>query len=103
MGVSWENHWPVPSHRQTLLHDVVSSTPNHELGKHIMNIAEIVMMLNRDESSYELKKPAGNPYTVPLNLHFLAVWTNFDTILFSNILLKKEEICWSEENFHLCK
>ena len=57
-----------------------------------MNIAEIVMMLNRDESSHELKK-TGNPYTVPLNLHFLAVWTNFDTILFSNILLKKEEIC----------
>jgi hypothetical protein len=25
-----ENHWPVASHWQTLLHNVVSSTPHHE-------------------------------------------------------------------------
>lgn len=36
-------------------------------------------------------------YTVQLNLYFIAfptVWTKIDT-LFINILLKKEEICWS--------
>jgi hypothetical protein len=29
-GVPGENHRPVASHRQTLSHDVVSSTPHHE-------------------------------------------------------------------------
>ena len=28
--VPGENHWPVTSHRQTLSHNVVSSTPHHE-------------------------------------------------------------------------
>jgi hypothetical protein len=28
-GVPCENHRPVPSHRQTLSHNVVSSTPRH--------------------------------------------------------------------------
>jgi len=31
-GVLAENHRPVASHRQTLSHNVVSSTPHHELG-----------------------------------------------------------------------
>jgi hypothetical protein len=31
-GVPGGNHWPVPSHWQTLLHNVVSSTPPHEPG-----------------------------------------------------------------------
>jgi len=29
-GVPWENHRPVASHWQTLLHNAVSSTPLHE-------------------------------------------------------------------------
>ena len=29
-GVPGENHRPVASHRQTLSHNVVSSTPHHE-------------------------------------------------------------------------
>ena len=29
-GVPGENHRPVTSHRQTLSHNVVSSTPHHE-------------------------------------------------------------------------
>jgi hypothetical protein len=29
-GVPGENHWPATSHWQTLLHNVVSSTPCHE-------------------------------------------------------------------------
>jgi hypothetical protein len=29
-GVPGENHRPVASHRQTLSHNVVSSTPRHE-------------------------------------------------------------------------
>jgi hypothetical protein len=28
--VPGEKHWPATSHRQTLLHNVVSSTPRHE-------------------------------------------------------------------------
>ena len=31
--VPGENHRPVASHRQTLSHNVVSSTPHHEWGK----------------------------------------------------------------------
>jgi hypothetical protein len=31
-GVPRENHRPVVSHRQTLSHNVVSSTPRHERG-----------------------------------------------------------------------
>ena len=31
-GVPGENHRPVPSHRQTLSHNVVSSTPRIERG-----------------------------------------------------------------------
>jgi hypothetical protein len=31
-GVHGENHRPVASHRQTLSHNVVSSTPRHERG-----------------------------------------------------------------------
>ena len=31
-GVPGENHRPVASHRQTLSHNVVSSTPRHEQG-----------------------------------------------------------------------
>ena len=31
-GVTGENHRPVASHRQTLSHNVVSSTPHHEQG-----------------------------------------------------------------------
>ena len=31
-GVPGENHLPVVSHRQTLLHNVVRSTPRHERG-----------------------------------------------------------------------
>jgi hypothetical protein len=31
-GVTRENHWPVASHRQTLSHNTVSSTPRHERG-----------------------------------------------------------------------
>ena len=31
-GVPDENHWPVASHRQTLSHNFVSSTPCHERG-----------------------------------------------------------------------
>ena len=30
-GVPGKNHQPVASHRQTLSHNVVSSTPRHEL------------------------------------------------------------------------
>jgi hypothetical protein len=31
-GVPWENHQTVPSHWQTLSHNVVSSIPRHECG-----------------------------------------------------------------------
>jgi len=31
-GVPGENHRPVPRHRQSLSHNVVSSTPRHERG-----------------------------------------------------------------------
>jgi len=29
-GIPWENHRPVTGHWQTLSHNVVSSTPDHE-------------------------------------------------------------------------
>ena len=29
-GAPGEYHWPIPSHWQTLSHNVVSSTPHHE-------------------------------------------------------------------------
>ena len=29
-GVPRENNWPAASHRQTISHNVVSSTPHHE-------------------------------------------------------------------------
>jgi len=32
VGETWENHWPVTSHWQTLSHNVVSSTSHHEQG-----------------------------------------------------------------------
>jgi hypothetical protein len=31
-GLPGDNQWPVASHWQTLLHNVVSSTPHHEQG-----------------------------------------------------------------------
>jgi hypothetical protein len=36
-GVPGENHRPVASHCQTLLHNVVSSTPCHEQGSDLRN------------------------------------------------------------------
>ena len=56
-------------------------------------------MVIRDESAWSLIKKEENH----LNIHFIAfptVWTKIDA-LFLNILLKKEELSWSEENFHL--
>jgi hypothetical protein len=34
-GVPGDNHWPVASHWQTSLHNVVSSTPCHEWGSNL--------------------------------------------------------------------
>ena len=54
-GSTRENCRHATSHRQTLSHDVVSCTPRHDLGKLVMNIAEIVTddAKHRDESSQE--------------------------------------------------
>ena len=51
----------------------------------------------------------GNPYIVPPNTFFffiiIIIISCLDQIwnIFSKYFVKKEEISWSEENFHLCK
>jgi hypothetical protein len=49
-GVPGENHRPVASHCQTLLHNVVSSTPCHEQGSdlrtHKFKQGAVVAMIN---------------------------------------------------------
>jgi hypothetical protein len=41
-GVSRENHRTAASHRQTLPHNVVSSTPRHELGLEFLSHVDII-------------------------------------------------------------
>jgi hypothetical protein len=41
-GVSGNNHWPPASHRQTLSHNVVSSTPHQELWTKTTNVIEYI-------------------------------------------------------------
>ena len=42
--VPGENHWPVASHWQTLLHNAVSSTPRHERGSSKFELTTLVVI-----------------------------------------------------------
>ena len=54
-GVPGENHKPVASHKQTLSHNVVLSTPRHEQGSNTHNRSESSRLIQVKKSNCTLQ------------------------------------------------